>query len=301
MVNNLGSKKVQVNVEFIENFTMEQIVNEISQLSNPQIIIWYIGIKGLTKTCADFYKNFLISPIFKKNLNAKFWLVDLTAWGAFKNPLCSIHKNSSFCDIIENFSDNRIKCIKSAKIFKKMQEISEQNLIDYFRKALRRNFIQKTSKSFPKINISIKKIFSNNCPIMLDWYDNDANKSYSVFQYLEGCLLINEILIHFEKNKIPKDFQIVFALPNDEFKYYKDNLNSFQKDVEFFIKNQYPLLENFYLKVNFFSFKYGSQTNQRPYNALGKHLKKSDFLYDRIITQIEEIQNCDIDKEIQCH
>jgi hypothetical protein len=272
-------------VEFVESLSNEQVIVNISQLSNPQVVVWYIGCYGLREAGVQFYKNFLISPIFRQNKEATFWLVDLTAWGAFKSLQCSIHSFSSYCEKIEGFSDERIKCVKSATIFRKMQEMSEKDLISYFKKALQRGFISRPSKDFPDKNICIKEVFSDTSSVISDWCAHDASKSYSAFQYLEGCLLVDEIFMQEVTNKGASNIQIVFALPNDELKYYKDEENSFQKDVAFLISKRCETLDikNIRLQVKFLAFKYGSDLNERPYNGRGKTLKNGNLSYEDVV------------------
>lgn len=279
------SSKYRVDVEFEDDLSIEQVTSRICQLSNPQVIVWYIGYYGLRQMGVEFYKDFLISPVFKQNAEATFWLVDLTAWGAFKNSQCSIHNFNSYCNYIEGFLDKKIKCIKSAAIFKKMQEISDKDLINYFKKALKRNFISKASKDFPNKNIQIREIFSNRGAITADWYNHDVNKSYSIFQYFEGCLLVDEIVMEEVINKKALDIQIVFAIPNDETKYYKDKAHSFQKDILFLVSKRCASLniKNINLHIKFLAFKYGSHPNDRPYNSSGKILKNSILSYEDVV------------------
>ena len=68
-----------------------------------------------------------------------------------------------------------------------MQDL-EKDLVSYFRKSLQQDFIHDSSKNFPNVNVRVAEIFSDNCPVMTNWYDYDVSKTYSVFQYLEGCL-----------------------------------------------------------------------------------------------------------------
>lgn len=278
------SCKCQISIEFIEELSIEQVALEISGLSAPQVIVWYIGCYGLRKASVLFYKDFLINPVFSRNAQAAFWLVDLTAWGAFKSSRCSIQESSSCSDLIGAISCNKIKCIKSSSLFKKMQSISEKDVIEYFKKALCKNFIHESSKTFSNRNIQIGEVFSKNCLIMADWYSHDVSKAYSVFQYFEGCLLVDEIFMQLNKEQLIADVQIVFALPNDESKYYKDKLNSFQKDVSFLISKRcesIPIV-NLNLQIKFLSFKYGMQLQHRPYNAPGKIFKKNEISYQAI-------------------
>ncbi len=285
----IGVDPCCVDVEFIEGLSIEQVSERISQLSNPQVIIWYIGCYGLRETSVQFYRDFLIAPILRQSAEAVFWLVDLTAWGAFKSPQCSIDKFNSCCNQIEQFPTKQIKCIKSSEIFKKMQELSEKNLVDYFREALHRDFISQTSKHFPKKNIRIKDFFPSNCPLISDWNNHDTNQVYSVFQYLEGCLLIDNILARHFANESANYIEIVFALPNDEIKYYKDKKNSFQKDVAFLISKRCADLniQNVHLDIKFLAFRYGIQPHQRPYNAPGKILKSDNLFYEKVVGHVK--------------
>ncbi len=258
-------------VSFANSQPIEQVINEIKLFSNPQIILWYIGCNGLRNEGAQFYKNSLIVPILMQKPEATFWLVDLTAWGAFKDSFGSINKSSSCCDAIEQFTDPRIKCIRSSVIFKRMQDLSDPELIDYFRIALRKNFLHKPSEKFSNKNILVKDIFSDRCPVMEDWMTQDVSKAYSVFQYLEGCFLIEEIVTQM------KGCQITFALPNDEIKYYRDELDSFQKDVSFFLSRR--CLENIEVQIKFLAFQYGNELQHRPYNMPGHKLKPKQLSY----------------------
>lgn len=286
---NYGLTTYSLEVDFCELLSIEQTVKEISCLSNPQVIVWYIGCYGLRKTGVEFYKNCLFHPTFKNNMYATFWLVDLTAWGAFKNRQGSILKKNSCCDRIESFSDERIKCIQTAKTFQKMQEISSAELVNYFKVALAKKFVWEASEHFSNNNICIREIFSNNCMIMSDWYDSDAAKSYSVFQYFEGCLIVEEIFIKLLTEEMTDDFQIVFAIPNDEIKYYKDMSNSFRDDVLFLISRRCADLDikKFNLQIKFLAFQYGTALQDRPYNAPGRVLKGKHLSYEDVLGSAE--------------
>jgi len=277
-----------INVEFIENLPIETVVAEINKIKNPHVVIWCIGCNGLRKAGADFYKHNLLTPVLHQNPESTFWLMDLTAWNAFKKTRSSIAKSNRCCDMIERFSGNQLKCIRSSQIFQKMQEISDQDLIDYFRKAFRRDFICEGSNHYPNKGIFVKEIFSNHCPIMIDWYEYDANKCYSIFQYLEGCLIVDEIFKQSIVYDQRCDFQIIFALPNNESKYYKDEQCSFQNDIEFIINKHSELfnLEKINLEIKFLTFKYSSQLEHRPYNAIGKVIKPKNLSYDDIVGRL---------------
>ncbi|MES2273151.1 MAG: hypothetical protein V4487_03045 [Chlamydiota bacterium] len=266
-------------VKYDKELNISQIIDKIGNLNAPHIILWYIGTSGLKKWGAEFYRDLLITPILNINEKATLWLVDLTAWGALKNPKISIKKYSNHATTIDNLNNERINCIKSSDIFNKIKSITEQHIINYLEKALSRNFIWQASANIPSNHLNIRDLFENSCCLLSKFYDFTTSKSYSMLQYLEGCLLVEEI-IHKTLNKVTdeKEIQIVFALPNDEIKYYQDETNCFEKDLKFIISNLHNKKTNdIKITVTFFSFKYGEFSHQRPYNAPGKTLKKNEL------------------------
>src|SRR5207237_6052415 len=126
------------------------------------VILWYIGHKGLKESCVKFYQENVLSH-FLNNVNMPnrpptFWLVDLTAWGAFTNTKLSIYNANSCCDFIEQLSNPHIKCISSSTIFEKMLKLHPLG-VEYFEKELQREFLKNASMAFPTRGITIKEIF----------------------------------------------------------------------------------------------------------------------------------------------
>lgn len=279
-----------VKVDFLEQLSTEQIVSEIIQLSTPQVIIWYIGCDGLRMSGAQFYRDFLINPILKQKEDASFWLIDLTGWNGLKNRKYSFQSASSCCDAIEKFSCSKIACIKSSQIFQKIQTLDDISLINYLRKAIRKSFVHKASINFPNKNILVRELFSNNCPVMIEWYNIDVAKAYSTLQYLEGCFLVEEIFMQLIARHSTNEFQIVFALPNDELKYYKDSFDSFQNDIGFLISKRCEALniKKVELHIKFLAFQYGTELQHRPYNTPGKRLKKNNLTHDLVVGNTKE-------------
>ncbi len=256
------------------------MVEEIKKLEFPQIFLWYIGISGLKQGGVDFYRDFIISPLMEAQNHSAFWLVDLTAWGALRRSQNSITQFSSLCENIDGFSINGIKVVKTSDIFARMKNITDPIVLKYFRRAMKRAFIKASSEDVPLTNITIRSIFGDDCPILEDLYDCDASRCYSILQYLEACLLIEKIVLQ----SAQKEIQIVFALPNDEIKYYKDREGSFQKDVEFLI-NQALCCDGLIINVKFLCFRYGDNKSHRPYNAPGNVLKKNRLKRNNITNQ----------------
>lgn len=280
-------KKIRLNVEFHKNFFIKDIPYELKALANPQVVLWYIGCNGLKKSCVDFYKEHLISPILKNSINTTFWLLDLTAWKAFKSSNGNVKKFSSFCKTINEFDDERIKCIKSSDIFYKMSQITNELITHKLIKILKKEFIQEASKSYPKIGIKIKDVFLENCPsFAVDLVEKDASEAYSAFQFVEGTLIVSEIVKNLILNKL-KNYcaEIFFILPNDELKYYQDEDNSFREILYLMIQELCETLSThrIELRVSFISFPFGKEIKHRPYNAPSKILRRKKFFLEDII------------------
>lgn len=95
---------ISVTVKFIDTLPINQVVEKIRQASNPQIILWYIGCYGLSEVAVRFYRENLIHPVLSHTRQATFWLTDLSAWSAFKDPHGSIEKTHSCCEQIAQSS-----------------------------------------------------------------------------------------------------------------------------------------------------------------------------------------------------
>jgi hypothetical protein len=272
--------RILITIEYRERVPLAQITAEIAQMASPEVFLWYIGINGLKKEAARFYRDSIIDPIVQSQGNAQFRLVDLTAWGALINPKITLNTTSSLVDKIEEFGIQNVKCIKASETFGKMQDIKDQAVVERFQKALQRDFVYKASLGFPESQIKVKDLFT--CPIVSSCKEMDASKCYSALQYLEGCLLIDQVVQECLKRE---KIEIVFALPNDELKYYQDETNAFQKDVEFLLNHKYG--NELDVKVTFYSFEYGDDVNYRPYNAPGKVINKNELRCDDILKKPE--------------
>lgn len=280
--------KLNVNVTFRDTvIEPEQASDQIAGIDSPLIYMWYIGSYGFKKGGAKFYRDALISPIYNKNNKATFCLVDLTAWAAFKNLNVPITKESGFTSQISNIHSN-IHCISSASILKKIESVADSALIDHFDKTLQQEFINKKSNNFPDNGITIEQIFPSHPPIISRFHKVDTSKAYSALQYLEACFLVEEA-IGLQPNK--EEVDIVFALPNDENEYYRDDLNTFGCDLEFFLNQRLQdISSDKTVNVQFISFKYGDSLEQRPYNSPGQVFKKGKISLTEIITEENSCQ-----------
>jgi hypothetical protein len=263
---------ITVKVRYFDLSTIEVVVDEICQLCSPVVFLWYIGVYGLKKSGVEFYQKSLISPILNRSKSVVFELVDLTAWGAVKDGRDDIRRVSPFCQVIEEMMHSQLRCIKSAEIFSQMQAITEKGVVEYFKEALERPFIRRMSEGVNPSKIKVSEIFDNKCPVLERFYDWDTAKAYSTLQYLEGCLLVKDIV-----NRTCRNAEIVFAVPNEEEKFYRDETGAFEKDVEFLLNHSQGMAVTGNVNIYFLSYGYGKNISDRPYNHPGKVFKKNEF------------------------
>ena len=272
-------------IKFREKLPVQKVVSSLAELPSPHIVLWYIGTRGLKKDCVKFYRRNLISPILMHNVEASFWLTDLTAWYAFKSSKGSINKTSSSCRIIQDFNDHRIRCLPSSKIFQRMLEIADEYIIEHFTKVLTKISCQDISSNHHSVGITVGEIFPRITPIFSAIIKMDVSRAYSAFQFLEGCLIVEEIVKWIVTHSKMNFAEIVFALPNDELKYYSVEKELFKESVEILTKQicQQIGIDQFNLNLNFSAFQFGKQQEHRPYNIPGDCAKKKELSLDDII------------------
>lgn len=282
-------EKTELDISFNDDCNLEHSFSKIFSLKSPNIVLWYIGAKGLRVSCAKFYKENIIDHVLENNPSAVFWLVDLTAWGALKDKNSSICNFSSISNIIDNFNQPRIKCLKSSEFFNKIKLITDKEVISHFQSSLSDPHVWSSSADFDDNDISVGDLFQNDCQLLSNFYDRNASKSYSMLQYLEGCFLVEEISkrVYLEKNN--RDIEIVFFLPNNERKYYQHAQDHFASDIQFAVKNSLgKFSRELKISINFFSFKYGENEHCRPYNAKGKNFRKNQFILQYITSMNQD-------------
>ncbi len=99
-----------------------------------------------------------------------------------------------------------------------------------------------------------------------------------MLQYLEGCLLVNQIVDQTMHQSGQKCIQIFFVLPNDEIKYYQDATDAFAKDIEFLMTQLHDsIMDEIKIIINFAPFQYGDYIHQRPYNDPGSVIKPHEL------------------------
>lgn len=263
-----------VEVKFLYNLSIDETKTKIFQIPNIQLVTWYIGVNGFKKAGADFYKSNLIDPALK-HTNATLWLIDLTAWGAFKGNLNILSKESSCVQLIRKCLDKRGAVVTAKKIFSSI--ISEKNYlcINLIQAILRRSFVFKKSLTHRQLGITVKDLFGSYTSAFNTISNVDISKAYSAIQYLE-CLYIVKYIVHaMMTQNYDSDYNIAFVLPNDEIGYYDSEEHPIAKDIEYMLKSGTSFLNN--INIYFVSYSYGNRPSHRPYNAPGAVINSKSF------------------------
>lgn len=279
----LQEKRNLLEVKFHENIDLKSLESISFNNEFPQIILWYIGRNGLKNKTVEYYRDNIIHPILQNYPNGTFWLVDLVAWNGFKNKHTTIHNSSSYSKAINNLHDPRIKAISSSRIFQDMVKIDDPRIINTFNHISRKKFIKDASALYPDTGIKTEELFVKK-PLFGDFYlKQDTSKSYSFFQFVEGCLIVQHVIeSYLQGYKLSSDIEIVFILPNDELKYYIDSSKSFRRSIDTILSSCYKD-RDFNLFVDFLSVPFGKSSDCRPYNVKDKSPNKNELSLDEII------------------
>lgn len=259
---------LKVNLTFKKGMAPAAMLKDISLLEQPEVIFWYIGEYGLKTEGVNFYKKRLMQPMSKIAPQANCRLYDLTAWKALRDrdvPLSAYNPN---VDRINGFSMPNLSCMKSSEFFSwlnddQSSETSKNRLGYLCNFVTNRDFIFKASKLKSDNKIQMAELFPFGG-------ENDTAKWYSALQYMEGLYLVEKIFSQAcEKFRRTGDdnapCNIVFALPNDEYKYYEDPNNNFVRDIKILLSNRGEFIGR-EINIFFYCFKFNKLEN-RPYNA----------------------------------
>lgn len=264
----------RVSVKFFSPESSSRMVDRVSVLKDPIIVLWFVGTRGLKLQCLEYYKNKIIDPIIQKQPLASFVLVDLSAWGAFRDSNISIQTSSHLADFINEKFFPKFRCFKSSDFFRSLSLLDNESLIKSLKASVSRIFLNNRDFEINPAGFKTGAILPENCSVFKEWLNCDASLSYSPLQYLEAMFIIEWII---NSNIHKSNLQIVFALPNDELKYYLNTNSFFEGDLNLFLKSRTSsdLLSN-PTDVFFHSFNYGEKKSHRPYNYPGAVFKIKD-------------------------
>lgn len=249
-----------INVEVHENIQDPSELNNIiiEKTEYPHIIVWYGGESGVNKEGAQFYKDHIFSEFNKQDKPFKFYLYDLIAWGGLRNLRASVKTKDK---LAENIKTSRYSFIHSADFFNDLIQEKNPEIIQYYNETILKNPVLSYPSTGRKPNhIMVKDVLS--AESLKTIHDIDTAYAYSPLQYLEGIYLAKTII-----NSSNTKQNIIFMLPNDEYKYYTSP--SLQEDLNKIIKRDSNII--------FVNFKYGDEIYKRPYISKAKKVNKLEI------------------------
>lgn len=251
--------RVEVNFRPLVS-TTEDLSREVADLSNPQIVTWFMK-QGLKKEWLTFCRDNLLKPC-RESTSPAFVFYNLCNWGNLRNTKVdkTTAKGSKIIKRLDRLNCRDIRCLDSALFFQYLKRCNTPAVVEYTNSVIwKREFIWKKSERMPSSGISLERSLGR--AVMLDSVkERDVSKAYSALQYMEGIFLVIEMI-----RQCPQDEEIdlVFLLPNDEVSYYVDGSASFQKDVEEMLLRSG--VGNKKITITFLPFQWGKNIKERPY------------------------------------
>jgi hypothetical protein len=267
-------ESVKVKVVYKDRIKGQKLIGTIKrEIKNPEVIFWYIGSRGLREEGVKYYRKDLNKLL--EEPSARCSLYDLTAWLPLvsKEDGCTVQDFNKNADLINQFAIPHVQCLKSCDFFSWLTGISSQQKLDKLKGIFKRPFIYEASKDIANVQRTVGEIFKSQCPILEELYGLDVSKCYSALQYVEGIYLI-KILVKqaLLENLATDEINLVFALPNNEDCYYKDEKDSFAIDINAILEEEFgDAIRNKTVNVLFYPFEFNNGTTNRPYNT-GKEI-----------------------------
>jgi len=261
-----------VQVVFKEKLLWGDVYKYLAKMHNPEVFLWYIGAYGLKLSCVEYYKKKIGTMLRMKQSNISVSVCDLSGWSAFRDENASLTTIHSCAKQINEMLLANLRCISFPFLYADFKEDESAELKDLSEKIASRPFVFKTSKQFENTGINMEKVLKGNCPSLQNIYEMDSSKCYSFIQYLEGLGLVKSVVQKRIKTHPDNVIDVVFALPNDEAKYYRDEENSFAKDIARYLEIKIGK-KNQTVRVHFLNFDCGPDVNYRPYNGDGESIK----------------------------
>ena len=234
---------------------------EFTRLLSEQgdMILWYGGERGLVPEGTEFYRPLLEDP----RRQAQLVLYDLFAWAALRGGLPDFQAIAGWA--WRSFADQNAQSLPSAYFFSDLRDLADP-MRAVVSEILERDEPYEASLGRP-VERAIRGLLVD---AELDWLPNrllDASSgaAYSALQYVEALLLVRRLVLQAASigNTLA---HIMFALPNDELRYYDRWV--FGIDL-LRLLNSDPVLSlaTMTVQVTFAAFRYGQELGDRPYIA----------------------------------
>jgi len=261
MNSNWQLPKVRIRIQLGELSSPSEVVSNIASIEGPvDVYLWYEGCRGLPVSGASFMQKSIFEPLYAQKKDAKLCLYSLRGWD-FNKTVQTI-PTSQLGERLNSINKTAIESFCCSSFFQFCASVSEGKLYSFVSKELpQKKWLYDLSENEPKKDKKVSRFFSNQSSLFDCIGDLDVNNAYSLMQYVEGYYLIREAV----KTRLAngeKEIAIVFALPNDEGKYYKDLPSEIEEMLSADFGDELKGLE---IYIAFQFFKYGESLEARPY------------------------------------
>ena len=245
-----------IDVTFRYNLKVPELVSCVKNMKKKSlVVVWYVGINGLKEDGVKYYQK-MFKEILASNNDVNIMLYDISAWKALFDINYSIHNDNTILDDVKNMTSSKFLSHKSKNYFDWL--LQNKDNVEYL---LNEEKLYTASEKYQPSNIRFSDIkdFAELSSSAI--YTLDTGKSYSCLQYIEMLYLVKEF--------VGKGYEeILFALPNNELKYYDiPGLD--------FVHNLKQILDkNSKITLTLCSFIFGKHSYHRPYNMGNRVLEK---------------------------
>lgn len=258
-------RRSQIDVLIDPPASPESVVSRIASIQGPvDVYCWYEGPRGLPPLGAAFMMESLLAPLYAQKRDAKVWLYSLKGWD-FHKTVSQMPASTPLGEAINRINRSAVEAIYASSFFRFCEK--NENLYSFLSEALpQKKWAFELSEKKNETGIKISQLFDNRPSLFDSVADYDVSKAYSLMQYVEGYYLIRESV----KKRLScgeKKVNIVFALPNDEGKYYRDLPEDLERMLHADFGTAFSDLE---ITVSFLFFEYGKSMTERPYIGKGE-------------------------------
>ena len=259
-------KKKMIQVELTkEILSPEAVVKVIASIEGAvDVICWFEGKTYLPLGGATFLKEKILKPLFQAKSDATLCLYSFKDSWNFKKTVSQMPVSTPVGAAINKLHKAALCCLCAADFFRYCASISSKSpLYSLVSEALpKKQWLFDLSKDWPTI-MKVSALFDNRPSLFDCIQEMDVNAAYSAMQYCEGYYLVRHS-VQRALDAGEKTIQIVFVLPNDEGKYYKD----FADDIAEMLQSDFQdALKGVNVDIRFCFYAYGTSLEQRNYSS----------------------------------
>lgn len=245
----------------------EEAVEEIGKIpGRVTAYYWYEGAgqgNALSVKGAKFARNLLSPLIGRLGQNLRLYLYSLKPW-SFNHKATELPLTSKLQDRINELlgASGIVKTLSAAKFFTRFcfeggKDPALQKYVEHCNRDY--GWLNDLSRGFREKKVSVSTFFDGQPNLFECVQTADVESKYALMQNVEGYFLI-ERAVNKELKAGNRQINIVFLLPNDEGKYYRN----FPQDLRGLLSDRFgSAIDGTDIDVRFVNFQYSDSA--RPY------------------------------------